>query len=1810
MCLLPVVWAITCLGGAPLRASDEAVAALRATATKLYSDRAYQQAHEAWMKLAKSGISGNDRPKVEFFMADSLWRSQPGPERVDEARRLLEAIAQAHPDSSLGAEAWESLADSWLANDRDWPRAWEAYQNALAIWAVSEDVDLARDRYLAIVWKATGPPGESNRVTLLPLDVLTNALRIAKSDENIARARFFLGLWLADQADSFSIRRAGSEWSQVIAMGAGTAVYESALFELAMWSLVAGSSEWKPDGSLELMPNFQRAYGLFRRLLNEFPDSRYGADASARLAELTHGEMSLSTEKNYLPGAQPLIIIESRNVTDVDFSLYRVDLNSAFLPTANTEPDEWQRAVTIEKSKPIRQWKQSVETVKPFQPARTEMAIEVVNEPGAYILQAVSGGLRTRTLFIVSSVAGMLRASSDQAVVLVCDVGSGQAVPAVEARLWHAERKDGSWEWTVMDAAITSAGLLRFELPKEHSGSAASLVLIARANESPVFLTSYASRALSSPDGWRFQVLTDRSHGHSGAEVGWKLIARKTNAERLVTPVGELVEWRIVAPDGVVASQGEITLNEFGSGWGSFKLAPSLPLGEYTIEFYAKDEWIGESILVRLDEPSEPPFSVDLGLSGQSGRTVRLGETLRMVMRAEYPSGGGVPDALVSVILRESPYQRELAVRSDAGGSFVSGGVSKVIRQDEMRTAPDGSVIIEVQTPPDSPVDLLYDVDVVVRDGSGREVRGSRQFVVARHGYFAEMRVARRMVEPGVSTDVLIRTFDANDTPVSTKGSVVVKREDTVEVWLAPDGREVSGEALDQLRQAQFPPPGEKGWVLKSRGELLVEVSRHEIETDAVGSAVFPFLSGEDGLFRIFWESSDSGGPPVTTETAVWVCDSATQAIAYRGTGLQIIADVASVSADGAVDVLVVTDTPQRNVLLTVGAGQKLFSADLIHVPGNARLVRLPSDPRFAPNVFLQASTIRGGEFFSDTAEVRFANWANRLDLDFVDLQKRLTPGANTTLQTRVQNASGEPERAELALAVVSKSADPDWVANLQNALDVFHGGLRAQGGTLVSSLSESKTIFGTEGTRELEQTRLTDGQANPSADLSQFPSERGTADSVALWRPGLRSGAMGQVSADLILPKTPTRLRVAAWAVSRGESFGFATASVDAMPPLLTQFFTPGFLVRGDESFIRATVRNETSTTQRLRAELTATHLRVDDSVQDSRVNAGGEADFEWPIGATKPGTSAVDLDVQSGDQRYPLKQSLPVLSRGSEVVLSAAGIVRGDGIEVAMELPADHDPGSSDLKVEVSKSLESALADALPSMMNSDPINIDEVVARFVPVVLMQSAIAASGLGESQIASRTSALSSRLSDAAEDGIEALSVTGLKAVYDQQNAEGGWAWVVGAKPDPWTTAYVVWSLRLAQISGVGIREDKLEAAVKWLQSMLRDENLSPSAKAWLLHAVGCIQSSPRKPAKDEAAALDELWNLKDKLPADAVAFFAIASKQFGQNQRASTLIELLGKMAVTDIGAEGQMTSASWAPSPEIPSLLNATEVTSFALMAMTAIDPANPLIAGAEAALMQARKGLLWGNPRTSTVAAAALTPLVKFSPEETQEGVDLSVNGEKVILSEPGTLGSKKSESAGFTPSLKSGRNVITLRRKGERRPFYYAITLSYFTDAPPSVPDEAGFSVVRNYYKLDAFETLLDGWRYEKSLWKLGDSVRLNSRVEAEITIQSEGTTRYVRLTDRLAAGFEPVDIQPGQLVTAENEAGDVISALADVRDQEVIFQFPELPAGVWKLRYQLRAKLEGSFFGPPAVITTPLLDSAFARSASWQVTIAP
>src|SRR5271154_2856107 len=139
-------------------------------AEKFYADGSYAKANEIYSKVDVSSLSPDDARWVDFRLADTQWRSaaatdNPDTTKLDEARDRLEKqirnLTRDDQHDRIWAEVEESLGDFfWTRRSNynwynDWSSAWTHYQAALDWWAGQNDLDLARERYLKIVWRVS-----------------------------------------------------------------------------------------------------------------------------------------------------------------------------------------------------------------------------------------------------------------------------------------------------------------------------------------------------------------------------------------------------------------------------------------------------------------------------------------------------------------------------------------------------------------------------------------------------------------------------------------------------------------------------------------------------------------------------------------------------------------------------------------------------------------------------------------------------------------------------------------------------------------------------------------------------------------------------------------------------------------------------------------------------------------------------------------------------------------------------------------------------------------------------------------------------------------------------------------------------------------------------------------------------------------------------------------------------------------------------------------------------------------------------------------------------------------------------------------------------------------------------------------------------------------------------------------------------------------------------------------------------------------------------------------------------------------------
>jgi len=1827
-----------------LAQSSNRYAELQRQAADAYSEQSYALAHQAWSEAAKLDVPEGDRRTLDFYLGDSLWRSRPETAQIADARKQLGALAEG--DDALAAEAAESLGDSWLALENDWNRAWTEYQRALKYWAAATDLEPARARYLGIVWKATGPPSQEDRGRRVPMDVLAKALLIAPNADERARAHFFIGRSYAWEGDPFSLRRAGREYEAAVAEGNDTAVYGAALFALAQWNLEAGAATWGDDGQLNVGPDYERALELFRRFGQEFPagSSANTERAAAQVAAITQASLDLDADRQFLPGEKPVVRAHWRNVGEVQFTLSRVDLARDFAPTSHTDPSRWLDAVGVSAGTMVRQWTDAEMKALRYAPHDKEIALPAITEPGTYVLEARGSGRSARALVVVTAGAAIVQTVGAQTLAFFCDARAGDRAPMAEARLWRVRSMDdGQWRWQSVDGPAAKDGLVAFPLPKTKAGWNGEIFVFGKMGSQPVVVRAAAEDTATEANAWRIQVFTDRAAYRPGDVVRWKVIARQRKAGAYATPGGQLLKFTVLDPRGSKVDEGEVKLTPFGGAWGELPLRADLPLGEYAIEFRKGDEWLGGDTLFRLEEYRLPEFKVDVAAAREGKGVVRLGDEFTVKISAEYYFGGAVADARVAVEVREEPSVRPLPFD---GSRMIrpEGGESRVVKTETVRTSPDGTAIVRVQTPLDSPRDLRYTITARVVDASGREVMGSGGLVVARQGYFVEMKPSRRVVLPKDSVSISLDAKNGDDQPVAAPGVLTVSRQRWSEVWLDPQGREVTGEALDKLKRGIFPPPGEAGWRLKKQEYVSEEVARAEVATNASGSASYGFRPEAGGFYRIAWSGRDGDGPPVVAETNVWV--SASASIGYRSGGVQVIVDPAAPAHGGKVPVLVTTDTSNRDVLLLVHAGGNLFRSEVLHLDGDSKMVELESDPRFVPNIFVTAAAVRGLEFFADTQEVKFPPFRNTLSVELRPGAATSLPGADGTMRLLVKNAAGDPVRGEFALGVTDEAISAIQEDYAGSPVDFFFGDPRADDGSPAGSMSRlpffvkreaSKWGFGFGAATmsdERMKSRAADGASMMTAMAAPEPAVtvRSNFSATAFWQPGIVTDEEGGATVHFKYPDSLTTWRAVVRGATAGAEFGFAKAATRTTKPLIARLQAPRFLVAGDQVEISGVVNNRTASMVTARVELSAEGLKGATKPQTLAVDADRDARAAWRLQAPDTGDVRLTVTAVAGDANDGTTARLPVEADGIEKAVSVAGKATGVETTWKFTLPAARRAGSESLTINATPSLAAAALDALPYLVRYPYGCVEQTMSRFLPAAVTARTLQSLGLDRAAVAKRiyggiepeflAAAHPPGKGDAGLAELDAAIDQGLARLRDFQREDGAWGWWKGEGADPFMTAYVVWGLRLAQQAGVAVRSDVLKRGNEWLRQHLVDAVDDPNLQAWLLHALAVQQEAGGRIAAEERTALTNLWQRRDQLSAYGRALFALAAWNFGDKAKAQTLVRNLRDGVIRD--AQPGVSSATGAGQADATAVPTAhwgsegmfrrwedggVEATAFALQALLAIEPDSDLVEPAMNWLVKNRRAAQWSNTRDTAIVVLAMNRYLAATKQLGQPAsFAVFVNGTKAGDVQGATALDGRSRFEIDRSLLRDGENEIALKRTAGDAPIYLSAQARFFTVEQPIPAAGNELFVKREYFRFDPQLTLLDGYRFDRLPWKIGEAAEVNQRVEVGLTLEAKNDLEYVLVEDLKPAGLEAESVRSGEFLAAVDAQGRRAPVYCELRDRKVAFFIRRLPQGVWTLRYELRTETAGDFSALPVMGQAMYAPEIRANGESRRMTI--
>jgi hypothetical protein len=1143
--LLGLLLHVSHFGSQIVSAQQTDYAQVRAEAERAYVSGSYARANEVYAKVNKAGLSAAEARWVEFRLADTSWRAQAGSQTSDttkseQAQKQLEELIRTNDREDdrdlVWAESQESLADLYWTrrNQMNWGMAWPHYQQALDWWAGQRDIDRARARYLKIVFKAAEPQQANEYYyytyygNYIPLVVLENALKISAQENDRAHLHFLIAMTMraTGGADWEARERVPDEFDAALKSGKQTDWYDDALFYYAEWMSNNGTVRQIAPGQWQQEPDYVKALELYRRLIKEFVkgETRYYDQALQQVKNITEPTISVGVSNIFLPDSELQFALSARNLRRVDFALYKVDLTQdvRFTKVAGEEEGEgdadgnWIRHLQTAGRAPVKAWTRDLKNQDDHKPVNDQVRIEGKLPVGAYLLEAKSGGLSARDIVMVTDASIVLKSSAKQALVYFCNAQTGAPIANAEVALWESYYVNDKWHWHKLRQTTNHDGLAPFAL--KGNNDYRTLFAAAVSSDRQAFSSGYANRYNRNDQAWRIYAFTDRPAYRPKETVQWKFIARRFAAGVYSTPANQVVEYQINDPHGTKVSEGTSTLNAFGSAWGALELAETLPLGEYQIQFWdqGRANHIGDAKLFRLEEYKLPEFKVSVKTPEEDGKrkSFRLGEKVEVNIQADYYFGGPVSNAAVEVVVYQNPFYHYWYPRHDYAwyyddierqGRYNYGGQGQTVKRETIKTDATGKATLTFDTPRENyNQDFQYRIEARVTDSSRREIIASDTVRVTRQRYYVYPRPERNIYRPKDKVTVDIKALDANEQPVVTEGTVKVTRDYWDEVWLDPNGREVKGEELRALREKSFPPAltkGQKPWQLKYRGYHHDDILTQNVKTDVEGSAQLIFNPERDGYYRITWESSQGSArrdhflPPIKAETTVFVATNASTELGYRPGGVEIVVDKDTFRAGQTAPVMLSVPTADRYVLFSV-EGEDLYSYQLVHVTGTAKLIELPIEEKHVPNIYLTGTMVSDGQMFVDTKQVVVPPVQQFLSVDVKADREQYQPREEGSLSITTRDANGKPVSAEIALGLIDESVKYIQQDYAGDPRQFYYGTKRAQTVQTQSTFNQKSYARLIEGVNKelidekvLAQQRLRDRSAG--SDDKDSPFER-----------------------------------------------------------------------------------------------------------------------------------------------------------------------------------------------------------------------------------------------------------------------------------------------------------------------------------------------------------------------------------------------------------------------------------------------------------------------------------------------------------------------------------------------------------------------------------------------------------------------------------------------------------------------------------------------------------------------------------------------
>ncbi|MFA5258424.1 MAG: hypothetical protein WC360_09755, partial [Opitutales bacterium] len=452
------------------------------------------------------------------------------------------------------AQALREAAGKALADSAQPPSVGLNYYGQIAsMLSASHDTEKARVAYMAIISELAAFSVARNE-ELVPPQMLENALSLAKSDANKALVHFLTAWRLADDPDAFQRARAGAEFAQADKLESVDMKAEM-LFRYARWAERDGYSTVMDNGEIQTGADYEKALALYVEFSRTSIDQELVKQALAASERIRKASVSLEIANSFRPGSQPQMQLDWRNCDQVDISIYPLDLDKLSATGMRGNLKDWiGKLAAPDGMEPVRRLTFNTRPTRPYYNVSQPVRLDDLLLPGAYLVSAVSGNLKSNDMLLVTDSILTLKISRKQVLAFACNAITGKPVSGAALALWVRNRDDGSAVWFRTDKKTSDDGVAMFAQTELNGLSDMTrcevLAFLIKDQQQAVAYFKPDSAVSKTDEAWTAALFLDGKIHAPGQTVHIASLIRRREGSSMTVPQGASVSVEMTGPDG------------------------------------------------------------------------------------------------------------------------------------------------------------------------------------------------------------------------------------------------------------------------------------------------------------------------------------------------------------------------------------------------------------------------------------------------------------------------------------------------------------------------------------------------------------------------------------------------------------------------------------------------------------------------------------------------------------------------------------------------------------------------------------------------------------------------------------------------------------------------------------------------------------------------------------------------------------------------------------------------------------------------------------------------------------------------------------------------------------------------------------------------------------------------------------------------------------------------------------------------------------------------------------------------------------